>query len=112
MLNFFETAYRVQYFRSKLDRKQWQEEIEILTCEIERTFKWFASNCNAWRTLAEQSNEPAFASYCHQAADVQALRAIKCKANLQAADKASADYWEYLGGENSASLVTNYDIQP
>ena len=105
------TAFRVQYFRSKLDRKQWQEEIDILLCKLERTFRWFAAMSSTWRSLAEQAETPAHASYCHQAADIYSLRATRCQNDMQAADTASVTYWDHLGQRTSTILTTPHDLQ-
>ena len=68
--------------------------------------------CKAWRTVADQTENPASSAYCHQAADVYAQRAIQCQERLYLADKASGNYWEYLGRTTFTSLTTNIDIQP
>ena len=111
MLTRYPTAFRVQYFRAKLDRKQWQEEIEILLCELERTFRWFAAMSSTWRTLSEQTETPAHAAYCHQAADTFSLRATRCREDLRAADQASDNYWGHLGQTMSTIPITSVDLQ-
>jgi len=69
----------VEYFRTKLDLAQWKEEIEILQCEIERTFTWFSLLSHTWNCIAREATSPGYAEYAYQAADIYARRALQCK---------------------------------
>jgi len=102
----------VQYFRAKLDQTQWREETEILACELQRTFQWFAKLCHTWRLLAGMAPSTAYAAYAHQAADIYARRAQRCREDAEKADKASQQYWAYIGQEMCTRLQTDYDIEP
>jgi len=105
-------AYRVQYFRAKLDRTQWREEVEILESEMSRIFKWFARLCHTWQLLAAKSTSDAFSAYAHQTADVYARRAVQCREDAFRADQSSLKYWAHTGNQTFMALESEYDIEP
>lgn len=68
----------MEWFRAKIDLKQWREEVEILDEELTRTARWFSKMGDLWRALASgsTSSKRGFSEYAYQKADMFARRSM------------------------------------
>lgn len=65
---------KVEWFRARIDLRQWREEIEILDEELKRTAAWFKRMSSLWHSLAGQSSARGYSEYAHQKAVMFARR--------------------------------------
>ena len=70
---------KVEWFRARLDAKQWREEVEILDEELSRTAAFFTRMSELWNTLANRSTLRGYSEYAHQKADMFARRSNDAK---------------------------------
>ena len=74
-LTFECTGNKVEWFRARIDLKQWREEVETLNEELTRTAKWFDCMSSLWRSLAARASKQGYAEYAHQKASMFSRRA-------------------------------------
>ncbi|KLO12124.1 hypothetical protein SCHPADRAFT_941460 [Schizopora paradoxa] len=74
-----EEGNKVEWFRARIDAKQWREEVEILDEELGRTAAYFTKMSELWSTLAEQSTLCGSSEYAYQKANMFSRRAKDAK---------------------------------
>lgn len=70
---------KVEWFRAKLDLKQWNEEVEILNEELTRSAKWFEKMGENWRILGARKLNRGASEYTYQKAHMYVRRAKEAR---------------------------------